>query len=179
MVEGIRAGWCPLFNSIFLPKTTFLNSQGVLCKGYQPRPKNGQEFFCKEKFHAANGKTQACIEGALLFFPFKFGGAGWGGRIFFPIFLSFPICSHHVPFEFPLVSHHVLNMFPRCSPYHLTFIPYALANVVLLSPIQLGQRGGTPYTSKYKLLFWGVFIVSFFFLSDGPIKLARCKKEKN
>jgi hypothetical protein len=38
------------------------------------------------------------------------------------------------------VSHQVPNVFPKfpkcsptCSPFHLTFIPYALANVVLLS----------------------------------------------
>jgi hypothetical protein len=55
-------------------------------------------FFAKRKFHAANGKkTQACIEGALLFFPFKFGGAGWGSRIIY--FFHFSL---------------VLNMFPTC-----------------------------------------------------------------
>jgi hypothetical protein len=30
--------------------------------------KNGDEVFWKEKFHAANGKAQACTQGALLFF---------------------------------------------------------------------------------------------------------------
>jgi hypothetical protein len=32
--------------------------------------KNGDELFWEEKFHAANGKAQACTQGALLFFSF-------------------------------------------------------------------------------------------------------------
>ncbi len=39
--------------------------------------------------------------------------------------------------------------FLRCSPkssqQHLIFIPYAFANIVPLSPIQVGQKGGTLY----------------------------------
>jgi hypothetical protein len=57
-------------------------------------------------------------------------------------FFSFFPGSQHVPFKFPMDSHQALNGFPKfplCSPTwspkHLTFIPYALANVVLLSPI--------------------------------------------
>jgi hypothetical protein len=35
--------------------------------------KNGDELFWEEKFHGTNGKAQACPQGALLFFPPKFG----------------------------------------------------------------------------------------------------------
>jgi hypothetical protein len=47
---------------------------------------------------------------------------------FFPY--VFQMCSHYVTFKVPICSR-------TCSPYHLTFIPYALAIIVLLftSPI--------------------------------------------
>jgi hypothetical protein len=57
------------------------------------------------------------------------------------------MCSHYVPFNFLMGFHQVLNMFlkfptcsPTCPPQHLTFIPYVLANVVLLSPILGGPK---------------------------------------
>ncbi len=40
-------------------------------------------------------------------------------------------------------SSQVSDMFPKGSQYHLTFIPYALANAVLLSPIYVGQTEET------------------------------------
>ncbi len=59
--------------------------------------------------------------------PFKFEGAK---RVF--IFSFFPL-SQCVPTVFPLSSN---ECSPTCSLFkHLTFISYALANVVLLSPI--------------------------------------------
>jgi hypothetical protein len=73
------------------------------------------------------------------FFHFKFRGGGGGFFFIFPWFLMY---SHYVRFKFSMGSHHVPNMFlkfpmcsPTCSPSHLPFIRYALANVVLLSPI--------------------------------------------
>jgi hypothetical protein len=69
------------------------------------------------------------------------------------MFPKFPFCS------------------PACSLEHLTFIPYALANVVLL-----GQRGGTIYF-KIESSIWGS-THKLIFLSDGPIKLAQCKKKQ-
>ncbi len=71
-----------------------------------PRQKNGDEQFCKYKFHAANGMAQY----ALVFFLLSFGlGGGGEGKIFF----SFFVCSQHVPFKFPMGSHQVHNNFPR------------------------------------------------------------------
>jgi len=91
--------------------------------------KNGDEVFWEEKFHAANGKAQACTQGVLLFFPFMFWG---GGEEIFFHFSQLPnvfaVCSFQVPNGFPISS-------PTFSPYLLTFIPYALENGVLLSPI--------------------------------------------
>jgi hypothetical protein len=44
--------------------------------------KNGGELFWEEKFHAANGKAQACTQGALHFFLLSGGGAGLGEDFF-------------------------------------------------------------------------------------------------
>jgi hypothetical protein len=52
---------------------------------------------------------------------------------------------------------------------HLTFIPYALANVVLFSPIYVGQRGRTLYFKVKPAILGSVH--SFICLSDVPIKL--------
>ncbi len=102
----------------------------------------------------------------LAFFPFKFllagGGfaAGGRGRRIFFIFPWFPMCSHYVPFTFSMRFHQVLNMFlkfptfsPTCPPQHLTFIPYALANVVLLSPILRGPKGRNSILQNRSIYF--------------------------
>ncbi len=55
------------------------------------------------------------------FFPFKF--LGEGGR---EDFVSFFLCSQHVPFKFSMGSHQVLNMFPEfsmCSPMVFSIAP--------------------------------------------------------
>jgi hypothetical protein len=58
-------------------------------QGALAHAKNGDEIFWKEKFHVANGKAQACIQGALFFFLLCFGvgGGGGGGKDFFSFFL--------------------------------------------------------------------------------------------
>jgi hypothetical protein len=58
--------------------------------------RNGDELFWEEKFHAANGKAQACTQGDLHFFLFKFGGQVGGAKDFF----HFSV----VPNVFPLSS---------------------------------------------------------------------------
>jgi hypothetical protein len=59
--------------------------------------KNGKELFWEEKFHAANGKAQACTQGALLFFLLSFLGGecrGLEGFLFFSLVPNvFSICS--------------------------------------------------------------------------------------
>ncbi len=141
--------------------TKHKNWQSVLCKGVLVQAKNGDELFREEdKFHAGNGKTQACSQGALPLLSLGLvglgRGRGWRGWFFFHFSLVpnvFKLCS----FKFPICS-------PTCSPQHLNFIPYALANVVLLSPIQMGQREGYYlYTSRYYILVLGSFHRSLFF----------------
>jgi hypothetical protein len=93
---------------------------------------------------AVNRKAQADTQGALLFFLLSLG---WEG--FFSFFPGFPICSHYVPFKFPMgTSQYVpqvpdvfFNMF-SIAPH---FYPICFGNVVLLSSVYLGQRGGTLY----------------------------------
>jgi hypothetical protein len=53
------------------------NKEQVVCslQGVLAQAKNGDELFCKEKFHAANGKVPTCSQGALISF-----GRGGGGR---------------------------------------------------------------------------------------------------
>ncbi len=92
--------------------------QGVLAQA-----KNGDQLFWEQKFHAPNGKAEECTQGALFFFLLREEGGG------------VPICSLQVPNGF-------LSGSPssQCVPEHFLhstalFIAYALANVVLLSPI--------------------------------------------
>jgi hypothetical protein len=107
---------------------------GCSLQGALAHAKNGDEVFWEEKFHAANGKAQACTQGALLFFLLCFGVGGrrqgeWGKRFFF-IFPDFPMCSHYVPFKFPMGSQYFPQYF-----LHTSSLLYALENGVLLSPI--------------------------------------------
>jgi hypothetical protein len=88
--------------------------------------------FWKEKFHAANGKAQACTQGALFFFLLCFGGGGGGGggHIFFNFSQLPNVFVHYVPFKFPMGSQY----FPQHFLHTSSFL-YALENGVLLSPI--------------------------------------------
>ncbi len=74
------------------------------------------------KIHAANGKTEACTQGALNFFSLKF----WVGareEFFHFSFLPnmFPLCSLQVPNGFPSSSQCVPQGY---SPLDLALIPY-------------------------------------------------------
>jgi hypothetical protein len=82
--------------------------------------KNGDQQ--QPKIHAANGKTEACTQGALNFFSFKF----WVGvreEFFHFSFLPnmFPLCSLQVPNGFPSSSQCVPQGY---SPLDLALIPY-------------------------------------------------------
>jgi hypothetical protein len=57
----------------------------------------------------------------------------------------------------------------------MKFSKKQLNSLFLLSPIYSWAKREELYTSKQNLLFWGASIFSIFF-SDGPIKLAHCKK---
>jgi len=102
---------------------------GCSLQGVLAHAKNGDEVFWKEKFHATNGKAQACTQGALFFFLLCFG-VGGGKEILFFIFPDFPMCSHYVPFKFPMGSQYFPQHF-----LHTSSLLYALENGILLSPI--------------------------------------------
>jgi len=97
------------------------NTEQVGCslQGSLTHAKNGDEVFWKEKFHVANGKAQACTQGALYFFLLCFG-VGGGGKIFIHFF--------RLPNVFTLCSFQVLNGFPIFSP---TFFPYLFTFICL------------------------------------------------
>ncbi len=110
--------------------------------------------FGKRNFMQPIGRPKHALK-VPCFFSFQvWQGRRGGGREVFPFLLSsqcvptmFLLSSQWVAISFPICS-------PTCSPWHLTFIPYAKANVVLLSPIKVGQRGGTLHF-KINLPFWG------------------------
>jgi hypothetical protein len=72
---------------------------------------------------------------------------GWGEKQRVPKFLT---CS------------------PKSSRYYFTFIPYALADVLLLSPIYMGQTGRT-LSFTVVAFYFGEPPMGFFFFGDGSI----------
>ncbi len=80
--------------------------QGVLAQA-----KNGEELFSEDKFHTANGKAQACTQGALHFFLLSFGE---------DIF-SFSPGSQSVPTMFLSSS--------QCVPQHVLHISALLSHM--------------------------------------------------
>jgi hypothetical protein len=144
---------CLQIESIQVVATIQINNTkkvGCSLQGTLAHAKNGDEVFWKEKFHAANGKAQACIQGALLFFPFMF----WGGgeRDFFSIFLA----SQCVRTMFLSSSQCVPNIFS--IPLH--FYPICLGKWCPPFTYIHGPKGRTVQNRAF--CFGGVSIVSFF-----------------
>ncbi len=76
------------------------NRWGCSLQGVLGQAKNGDQVFWEEKFHAANGKAQACIQG-FSFYVLEGGGGRRERereRDFLVIFPGFPM---YVPFRFP------------------------------------------------------------------------------
>jgi hypothetical protein len=101
---GLRAYFCPNFAPQTPPIGTVFFARGISL---------GQKWW-KDKFHAANGKAEACTQGALLYVLLSFAEGGVLEGFFF-IFPWFPMCSHYVPFKFPMGSHQVPNTFFKFS----------------------------------------------------------------
>jgi hypothetical protein len=99
--------------------------------------------FGKRNFMQPMGRPKHALKVPCFFSFYVLEGEG-GGDIFLSFFLTFQcVCT-----LFPSSSQWVPNMFlnfamfsPTCSPYHLTFIPYALGNGVLLSPYISSPKG--------------------------------------
>jgi hypothetical protein len=99
--------------------------------------------FGKSNFMQPMGRPKHALKVPCFFSFYVLVG---GGGDFFPfIRASQCVCTmfHQVPNGFPICS--PISQFFPLSLYHVTFIPYAFQNDVLLSPILVGQRGGTIY----------------------------------
>jgi hypothetical protein len=81
-----------------------------------------------------------------------------------------------VPIRFPIHSPS-----SQCVLQHVlhstSLLSHMLWQMLLSFHLYRWANGEELYTSKENLLFWGASIISLF-LSDGPIKLARCKKKR-
>jgi hypothetical protein len=97
---------------------------GRSLQGALAHAKNGDEVFWKEKFHVANGKAQACTQGALFFFLLCFA-VGGRGKIFFSFFLT----SQCVCTMFLSNSQWVPNIFPNIFsiPFHF-YMPWKMVS---------------------------------------------------
>ncbi len=101
------------------------NGQGVLCKGYQPRPKMVNSFG-KLNFMQPMERPKHAVK-VPCFFPFKVWG---GGGIFF-VFPQFPMCSQYVPFKLQWVP----IRFSKCSSSSQCVPQHVLHSNSLLSHI--------------------------------------------
>ncbi len=145
---------------------------GCSLQGALAHAKNGDEVFLEEKFHAANGKAQACTQGALLFFLLCFGvwggawGEGGGGEFFFhfsQLLNVFALCSFQVP-----------NGFPTFSPCLFTFI--CLGKWCPLFTC-IGGPKGKNCTVQNRAFCFGEFLVFFLgVIGQSNWHVARKKK---
>jgi len=122
-------------------------------------PKNGDELFWEEKFHAANGKAQAFTQGALLSCLLGFEREGRNLLYLPQVPKVFPLCSLQVPNRFTSGSKCVPQVLSELTKHVLQstsshFYPMCLGQ--LLSSFHLYRRakGEELYTSKWNLLFW-------------------------
>ncbi len=133
---------CTESTSLVDIRTSKINNQGVLCKGYQLRP-NGDKLFQDEKFMHPMGRPKT-------YQPIKV-----------PCF--FAMRSHYVPSKFSMGSHQVPHMFPQHILHSTSLLSHMFWQ--MLSSIHLHRwvKGEELYTSKQNLLFWGTSLVFFFF----------------
>jgi hypothetical protein len=142
-----------------------------------PKAKNGDKLIWQEKFSCSQGKAQACTRGAVLFFLLSLGEED-----FFFIFPWFQMCSHYVAFKFPMGSHQVPNVFPNmfCISCHFDPIWFRRsAYVVLISPIQVGQREGTLYFKIEPSTLCSLHSFIFFWVIGQSNWLVAKKKKLN
>jgi hypothetical protein len=112
-----------------------------LFQGVLTQAKNGDKFFWEEKFLQPMGRPEQALK-VPCFFSFQV----WGEKDFFHFSLSSQYVLAMFPFKFPMGTcqcvPRVLNVFPNMFSIAPHFYPICFANVVLLSPIYLGERGG-------------------------------------
>jgi len=115
---------------------------GSSLQGALAHAKNGDEVFWKEKFHVANGKAQACTQGALFFFFLCFG-VRWGGK---KDFFSFFPTSQCVRIMFLSSSQWVPNIFPNTFSIPPHF--YMPSKMVSSFHLYRWAKGEELYSSK-------------------------------
>jgi hypothetical protein len=125
---------------------------------------NGDEQFCKEKFHAANGKAQHALMNSPDFFFLR--GQGETDFWFFLLVPNvFPSCSQGLP-----------KCSSRCSQKHLCFILYGLREVQphvdKLKRWNLGEHICFYFATEgtKRCFYWGHAQCSNFFLLMGSFK---------
>ncbi len=122
--------------------TLQLNRRGIYCKGNQPRPKMVTQLFQEQKFHAPNGKAQACTEGALLFpllgrgggFPTMFLSSSQWVLIRFP---KFQMCSRTFSPQHP--TFYCICVGKCCRSFTQTGGPKGRSSILQIEPSILGS----------------------------------------
>ncbi len=140
--------------------------------------KNGDQVFWEEKFHAANGKAQACTQGALLFFLLCLEGRGWGIFSYFP---ASQCVRNMFPFKFPMGSQHVpqfRNVFPNMFSIPPQFYPICLGK--WCPPFTyIGGPKGKNYIFQNRAFCFGNLHSFIFFSVMGLSNWHVAKKNKN
>ncbi len=136
--------------------------------GVLAHAKNSVKLFWEEKFHATNGKAQACTQGGLLSFPFKFCRGGGKGKEFFSFFPG----SQCVPIMLPMGSHHVLttqvpNVFINMSSIAPHFYPICFGKCCPSFTYIAGPKGRISILQNRT-----------FYFGEPPIKYANHKSKK-
>ncbi len=116
--------------------------------------KNGDELFWEEKFHAPNGKPQACTQGALLFFLLSLGEWGWEGEGFS---FSFSPRSQCFPIMCPLSSQWVPNMFPNMFFHSTSLLSHVLWQMLSSFHLSSWAKVGEFCSLNQNLIFWGSY----------------------
>jgi hypothetical protein len=137
-------------------------------------PKMVTKSFGNRNFMQPMGRPKHALKVPCFFSFYVLGqGEGGGGKIYFHFSRlpnKFALCSFQVPNGFPIFS-------LTFSPYLFTFIPYALENGVLLSPIYVGQRGGTVQNRAFCFGEYPLFIL-FGVMGQSNWHVAKITKTK-
>ncbi len=116
-------------------------------QGLLAQAKNGDQVFWEEKFHAVNGKAQACTQRALFFSLLCFGRGG--GDVFHIPRLPnvFAVCS----FKFPIGSQYVPqfhNVFPQRVIHTISLLSHMPWKMVSSFHLYRCAKVEELYTSK-------------------------------
>jgi hypothetical protein len=140
--------------------SSFYHSQYVWCclHGVLAQAKSGDQLFWEVKFHASNGRPKHALK-VPYFFSFKVLG-GWGRRPGGEKLNFFFLGSQCVPTMFTLSSQWV----PQCILHSTSLLSHTHWQiVVLLSPVQVSQRGRNSILQNRTSYFRELHRFHFFF----------------